>query len=267
MFNKKIIIPFITIIFCFLIGQNINAQTKKSVTTTAPNTSSSELDDDFNPGENLEEQLIPLEDIIVIAIENSPYVKYDAAMIESRRNNVILAKRDWQKSIGGTGTYTWGNQKYSYLTNATTPGAATPLTTNLLNGYRYGFVANIPLTDITARGPKIKATQAELEAFRYKREQTILMLKRQVIEEYTNLIMGQKLLKIKNEGKENARVAYQMAEKQFKEASMQLSELTKANESSMNAEIAYQISVSEFKIMYLNFQELVGVKLSTLKRK
>lgn len=206
---------------------------------------------------DLEKDLIPLEQIIEIAMANSPYLKYENIVLDIRKNSVKLAKREWHNIVDFGGSYSRGDQQVLIGGNSQT---------NLLGGYRYGVNASIPLSEFTNRGPKIKIQKAELEGAMYRKQQAELSLRRQVIEEYHRLISAQKLLKIKTDGKENAELTYEMAEKQFREGSIQISEITRVNDSKVSAQIALQNEVTQYKIMFLSFEELIGVKMSTLRR-
>jgi outer membrane protein TolC len=214
------------------------------------------------PKYDLEQELIPLDEIIALAIEHSPYIKYDIALISRQKYSLRMTKMDWLDNISASGMYSAGNQQIAY--GRIDQGPAN--TTSILNGYRYGVNVNIPLSELTSRGSRIKAGKVELEAAKLKREQTEFNLRRQVIQEYNGLVGAEKLLRIRSEGRENARLTYQMAEKQFKEGGIQLLDMTHANDALMSAESIHQMAITEYKIMFLNFEELIGVKLSTLKR-
>jgi outer membrane protein TolC len=223
---------------------------KDSTTTYAPADSSLDLEKD----------LLPLDEILEIAVKNSPYINYDLALIERQKNSLIVTKREWHHVLSAQAFYSWGNQALNY--GSENGGYSY----NILNGYRYGFNLNIPFSEFTTRKAKINVDKAELEAAKYKREQTEMMLRRQVIEEYNNLLAAQKLLKIKTEGNENARITYQMVEKRFREGNIQLDDMTRANDALVAAQTAQVMSVTEYKIMLLSFEELIGVKLATIKR-
>jgi outer membrane protein TolC len=214
------------------------------------------------PKYDLEQELVPLDEIIALAIENSPYIKYDMTLISREKYSLRMTKMDWLGRVSATGMYSVGNQQVGYGTL----DQGTVTSTSILNGYRYGFNVNIPLSELTSRGPRVRAGKLDVEAAKLRREQTEFNLRRQVIQEYNSLVGAEKLLKIRSEGRENARLTYQMAEKQFREGGIQLGDMTKANDALMNAESVHQMAITEYKIMFLNFEELIGVKLSTLKR-
>ncbi|MDB5257322.1 MAG: hypothetical protein JWM14_2017 [Chitinophagaceae bacterium] len=209
---------------------------------------------------DLEKDLLPLDEILEIAVKNSPYINYDLALIERQKNSLIVTKREWQHVLSAQAFYSWGNQALNY--GSENGGYSY----NILNGYRYGFNLNIPFSEFTTRKAKINVDKAELEAAKYKREQTEMMLRRQVIEEYNHLLAAQKLLKIKTEGNENARITYEMTEKRFREGGIQLDDMTRANDALVAAQTAQVMSVTEYRILLLSFEELIGVKLATIKK-
>src|SRR5690606_38185970 len=101
----------------------------------------------------------------------------------------------------------------------------------------------------------------------FKAEQTELELKRQITQEYNNLIAAQKLLKIKSSGVENARVLHQMAEKQFREGTATLQDYAAVSDMAIKAEVDYELAKSGFRSAYYSFQNLVGVQLTSLMKR
>ena len=48
---------------------------------------------------SLEIQLVPLDQIIEIALANSPYLKFDSTMVSIKENDLKLQKRRWQTHV------------------------------------------------------------------------------------------------------------------------------------------------------------------------
>ncbi|MBX9852478.1 MAG: TolC family protein [Cytophagaceae bacterium] len=211
-------------------------------------------------GIDLENQLISLDSIIEIALKNSPYLKHDSVMIDAERYDIKLAKRRWHNNVTGFANYASGNQR---LVLAGSNNGQN----NILNGYRYGVNVNIPLSDFTARKFQIKRTQAEYNASMYKKEETEMQLRRQVIEEYNRLIAAQKILKIKTSAKENLGVLQQLGEKQFREGSTSLEAYASVSDMAVKAEAEFELAKSNFRSTYLQFEDLVGVDLISLMKK
>jgi outer membrane protein TolC len=210
---------------------------------------------------DLEIQLMSVDSIVNIAIKNSPYLKYDNSMVEASKTNLQLVKREWHKDLSAFTNYSGGNQMF--LLQA--PGTENSM--NIFNGYRYGVNLSIPLSDFTTRKLKIRRSTSEMEASMYKKEQTELELRRQVVQEYNNLIAAQKLLKIKSESVENFRVLKQLGEKQFREGTITLEDYALVSDMTVKAEADYELAKSTFRSAYQQFENLIGVKLTTLMKR
>jgi outer membrane protein TolC len=251
--NFKKCVPLVALLMCtaFITG--------KAQPTTAPSTENQTVSAAAD-SLDLEQELLPLDQIIEIAIKNSPYINYDLALIERQKNSLTVTKREWHRVLSAQAFYSWGNQALNY--GSENGGYSY----NILNGYRYGFNLNIPLSEFTSRKARVNMDKAELDAAKYKREQTEMMLSRQVIQEYNQLIAAQKILKIRTAGNESAHITFQMAEKRFREGSIQLDDMARVNDALVSAQTAQVEAVTEYKILLLSFEELIGVKLATIKR-
>ena len=212
---------------------------------------------------DLESQLISLDSIIDIAMKNSPYMKYDSSLADAQAVDIKLAKRTFHNNISGFFNYSTGNQRF----NITGAGGGNETQNNLLNGYRLGINVSIPLSEFTNRNLRIKRETAEYDAQKFKKEQTALELRTRITQEYTNLIAFQKLLKIKSSGVENARVLYQMAEKQFREGVVSLQDYASVSDMAIKSEVDYELAKASFRSSYYSFQNLVGVQLTSLMKR
>lgn len=210
---------------------------------------------------DLETQLVSLDSITKIALKHSPYLKYDSAMLEAKEQDMMYVKRKWQNHLSGFVNYSRGN------TGFLTTGSASDAQNNLFSGYRYGVNLTIPLSEFTTRKFSIRKTEAELNAAEYRKEQTEMELKSRVIADYNNLLMAQKILKIKGSGKENSLVLQQLAERQFREGTTTLEEYASVSDMAVRAEVDFELAKSNFKTLYLQFENLIGVRLTTLMKK
>lgn len=208
--------------------------------------------------QDLETQLLPLDEIVAIAVERSPYIKVEDASIKARKQEIHLARKDWQKDIQAFGNYATGDQKFGVSYGDFNRQ------TNFLNGYRVGVNVSVPLFDITARHNRIKFSKAELEMAQSNRDRVIIELKRQIAAEYSNLIVAQKLLKIRSEGLQNSQLVYQMAEKQFKEGTISLEDYSSVSNTLFMAESNYEIARKDYNTVYKQFEYLIGVSIGSL---
>src|SRR5690554_4174471 len=158
-----------------------------------------------DPEIDLQLRMAPLDTLIEVALKNSPYLKFEETLINRGKNNIRLARRDFHSNLTGFYNYALGNQRF--LIGG---GGATEQVNNFLDGYRYGFNLSVPLTVFTTRNLKIKQSKAELEGARYRHEQVEMELRKQVIVEYNNLIVAQRVLRIQTTGRENTLLVFQM---------------------------------------------------------
>ncbi|RZL51873.1 MAG: hypothetical protein EOO93_22995, partial [Pedobacter sp.] len=121
-----------------------------------------------------------------------------------------------------------------------------------------------PLSEITTRRLRINKEKAQLQTLGFKKDQTEMELRRQVIVEYNNLIAAQRILKIRTSARENALVVQQMADKQFKEGTTSLEDYSNVSYLTVGAESDYELARSNFSALYKQFEELVGVDISNL---
>jgi outer membrane protein TolC len=207
---------------------------------------------------DLESELIPLDSIINIAIRHSPSLKIDSIMIGSNNADITLEKRRWQNNLTGFANYAAGNQRF-FISGNSDQG-------NLVNGYRYGINFTLPLSEFTTKKIRISQQKAKLNASKYRKDQTEIELRKQVIMEYNSLIATQRILKIKTVAKENAIVLQQIADKQFHEGTTSIQDYATVSDITNNAEASFEMARSNFNTLYRQFEELVGVQLTSLMK-
>ncbi|MFN3404739.1 MAG: TolC family protein [Cytophagaceae bacterium] len=210
----------------------------------------------------LSEQLPSLDRLIQIALENSPIMKSEDLSIKSSEMAAKLERRTWHRNISGFYNYARGSQQF------TLPGMTAQGEQNMLNGYRYGVNFNIPLSEFTTRRTRVRLSELSIDQARFRREQMEMEISRQVTAEYQNLITAQKILAVRAQGRQNAQLVYQMAEKQFKEGTLGLEEFSRVSDSLINAEAGFEMAKKEYNTLFRQFEELLGVNLvSIMKRK
>ena len=124
----------------------------------------------------------------------------------------------------------------------------------------------LPLSEITSRKIRINQEKEKLSASQYRKDQTEIELRRQVVMEYNNLIAAQRILKIKTVGKENALVRQQLANKQFHEGIITLEDYAIVSDITNNTEASYEMARSSFNTLYYQFEDLVGVSITSLMK-
>ncbi len=209
------------------------------------------------------EQLLPLDTLIELAVKNSPTVSHYDALVDKFDYQIDIARRLWQNNIYGFANYSTGDQRI--ITGGTgMPGDIT--TSSIASGYRAGLQVNIPLFEFTSRRKRINFHEAERDAAIYKKDEQQLDVVRQVIEEYYIVIGAFETMKTRGEGKEAMRMYYLVAEREFSEGIIPISELSQVKNSLSQSEVYYQDARHLFFGKLASFAALVGVRVSGLMK-
>lgn len=245
----------ILLLFILVISFNIKAQPADTVNNK----------DEFtyiNPiEEEIEDYLPPLQTLIDSTISNSPLLKQknSAAIISSL--NTESVQKHWSKYIGIN-----SNVKYGLFDNLILrEGDNDNLNTGLVNTtqqtrYSGGIYIKLPLQELIDRKNKVKIAKEEEKIAEYKYQQEKKDLRKLVIKKYNNLLLNQKLLKVKNNYVQNVKIQKQMAEQKFKNNEIEISQLTKLSSMYAKALTEYESAKSDFDNAYMILQEIVGMK-------
>lgn len=208
-----------------------------------------------------EEQLIPLDDIINAAIEYSPTLFYQDALIEKGKYQIELTKRLWQNNIFGFGNYSGGDQRILTGDVFNPDGVST---SSITNGYRLGLQVNIPLFEFIGRSSRIKVHEEEQKATVFKKEEMELEIKQMVIQEYFRLVGAFENLKIRSEGQEAIKTHYLVAEQEFKDGIIPIGELSRVTDVMSQSRAYYEQAKFEFLERIYNLAAYTGKQPSGL---
>jgi outer membrane protein TolC len=222
---------------------------------------SGQASEDVSFSGELIDQLLPIEQIIDLAMENSPTLDYYDASIRRAGHQVDLIRNTWQNNIFGFANYSTGDQRI--VTGSTAiPGDLT--TSSIATGYRAGIQINIPLYEFTGRKSRIRLHEEERNAMLYKKEELELELRLHLIQEYYKVLGYFEVVKIRSEGQEAMRLYYQVAEQEFKDGIIDIAELSQIKNSLSQSEVYFMDAKYLFTGTLSAFAALVGVPVSAL---
>jgi len=217
---------------------------------------------ELNEKDDLANELPPLGNLIDIALQNSPLLKYNDNVIDQGEREVKLEKRSWHDRISVLGNYSQGDQ--ALLIGSQTSGGG--FGGNALNGWRLGANVNIPLSTVTTRRLRIQIAELQVDAARNQKDEIERQVKNQVILEYYQLISAYRIMKIKSGARESAVLQRTLAETYFSEGSISLEDYSNVDQIGANVEVDYEMAKSEYLAKYRQFEQLLGVSLDDLKR-
>lgn len=252
--KKKYVVVLLLLTLLHLTASSQSAQVKM-----VENVDSIQLDE----SKDLQAQLLPLDSIILIAIKNSPGVKFQKDLIEASKYQIEFMKRIWTNNITPYFNYNTGNQNL-VAADAQNPGGLS--STNLTSGYRAGIQVNLPLYEILGRKARINLYKADLQSSINKEEQIEQETIQVLIEEYYTLIYYRNLITIRSEAKQTDINQSLVAQQEFKDGIIQASELSRLQQIEVNARADYEEVKRQFAIHYFQFQNLVGVPIRQMMR-
>ena len=227
---------------------------------TASNVDSVQLDE----SKDIQEQLVPLDSIIDIALHNSPAVKFQQDVTDAAKYQVAFIKSEWTNNIAGFGNYATGNQRIA-TADSQNPGLLS--SSSLSNGYRAGVQVTIPLYNFIGHKSRVDIYKAEWQASIHKSEQARQELAQYLIQLYYALIYSRNLITIRSEAKQTAINQSQVAEHEFKDGVIAASELSRLKTVEVNARADFEEARRQFATNYFQFQNMVGVSMEKLIQK
>lgn len=233
----------------------------------AQNTDSLQQNNEFsyiNPTEEgIEKHLPPLQTLIDSAISNSPLLKYkNSAEIISALNTKSVRKQ-WSKYIGVISDVKYGLFDNLVIGQDDDGNLNTGLvSTTQQTRYSAGIYLKLPLQELIDRKNKVKMAKEEKKMAEYEYQQEKKELRKLVIQQYNDLLLNQKLLTVKNDFVQDVLIQKQMAEQQFENNEIEISELTRLSSMHSKALSEYETAKADFNNAYMMLQEITGMKFN-----
>jgi outer membrane protein TolC len=212
--------------------------------------------------DNIELMLPPLETIIDSAIAKNPYVKFRDLQIVVNTQKLKSDRADWTRDVGFQTDVRFGtfDNFASNVVQGQNPALAS--TRNTQTNYGIGGYIRIPFYDFLNRKNQIKLSKAEIEqAKNYSLVQRD-ELRQSVIRQYNEVIIKQRLLRIKTKYVETSRIHMEMVEKEFINGTITLTEYSNLSEIASRAESDFESAKMEFRTAYMILEEIVGMKFN-----
>lgn len=211
--------------------------------------------------DDISEKLPTLQALIDSAIRYSPLVKLHNANISLNKRKILTEKRDWTSNFGMDANIRYGSVDNVVLSQTSTE-TADLISTSIHTRYSTGLYVKLPLFDFVNRSNEIAIAKLEFEQAFQQKEQQIIELKKSIIAQYNDLLLKQKLLRLYNSNKETSELQLEMAENQFKNGRIELSDLARIHESHTKAITSFEIIKTEFIIAYYHLEEMTGINFN-----
>lgn len=214
----------------------------------------------FNVDLDISLQLLPLDSILQIAYENSPALKYEDAMIETKIQNLRYTRVLMFQGISGFYNYSLGDQ--SIVVTGTTPVD----NAQFANGYRYGVNIQIPLSVILGQGRRNKQMKAELLAARHRKDQVRMDVRREIQRIYVNMLEAQRKMNVRAEDAQASFLTVKVAEEELEEGKIPPSEYSRLRNIYAIAQSNLENERANFLRAFYDLEALVGVDMKQLRK-
>ncbi len=216
----------------------------------------------FDPlQEGIERYLPPVQQMIDSAMEHSPLLKYQNSARVIAQLNIQSVRREWSKHLGIISDARYGLFEHLVLAPDDAgdfQARAVPLTQQMR--YSAGFYVKLPLQELYSRSNNIEIAREKEKMAQYEYETEKMNLRKLVIQQYSDLITAQKVLRVKNELVQDVVLQREMAERQFKSNEIDISDMTRLNTMYSKAKTEFVEAKGDFNLAYLMLQEITGIK-------
>lgn len=207
-------------------------------------------------------KLPPLALLTETALTNSHRVKYQKSIIRRNEANIKARKKRWADKIFMDAGYSYTNNFSVMNVDASTGGFES---VSLKNGdsYRFGVTFRLSLFDLIGLKHVKQGAVFEKQASQNQLKDIEKHIRWVVTELYKNLQLTQNLLRIKSDKMQTLSLQKQMAEKEFMQGQIKISELSRLTELTSNAYQDFEKGKIEFEKAYLKLEQYVGKPLTS----
>ncbi|MEI6821642.1 MAG: TolC family protein [Bacteroidota bacterium] len=211
--------------------------------------------------------IIPPLSILIDSALNSPSMKAKQAELSYRKSVITTTKRNLLKGVGFQTYYNYGNTDVFSLSNSSSSVNSLLNATSQTSTSYYGVGASLrySLFDIIEQKNAMKINKILYEESYYTTENEKLVIRKQIITQYYGLILLQKELKLSHLALIDAQTQTVMAEKEFSQGEISISELASLRDMKLKTQIQADTYFSEFMIAYTLLQDLTGIRFANLK--
>jgi outer membrane protein TolC len=216
----------------------------------------------LDPKFDIEVMLPTLDSLYEIAKLNNPTLKQEAAATRSAQWAARYTRWIWAQNLSVFYNYSLGSLPFFAYADPTQPQGQELI--QVREGYRAGI--NLQLSVFYVMGQRGKVNEMKEKAIfqKYKRDAEAQELRRKLAAFYADMVGYSRLYKGRNEDFLMQVVACQVAEKEYREGVIHMSEYSRQKNVLSDAEAAYHESFRFFYGSLTQFEAILGVPLHTV---
>ena len=201
-------------------------------------------------------KLPPLATLIDSAYNNSPLLQSQELLVYQKKILTNIQKKSWLNSLSFNSSYSRGTN------NAQTEGIVIPTYTKTSSDwYNTGLSFNISLSTILNRKNVISISKINYEIEKNNLEEGKKALRKLILNLYTDVLLNEKILKIRNDAVTISNMNFSYAEIEYKNNSITLADFTRIHEANIKSNIFYEESKRDYWVSIAVLEETAGIKL------
>lgn len=217
--------------------------------------------------DEIEVNIPPLNVIIDSVINRNGMVKFRRQRVDVSIGKLKSETLYWTRNFGVQGDGRFGTFDNTSLTSTGgSTGTILNNTTSQLN-YGVGLYFKFPVFDFVHRKNQINLAKMEIEESKRMVQFQEDEIRQTAIRLYQDLVLKQKILKIKSESLSNGKVNMQMVEKEFRNGLVPVAEYVRITSMSSNMEADYESAKSDYLLAKQILEDMVGFKFSIIHTK
>ena len=218
----------------------------------------------FDPlNEDIIEKLQPLSALIDSAIVNDPYVRFRDLQVVVNQCKLKAEKSYWLRNLGVQSDVRYGT--FNNFSTNTAEGQNPDIFATQTSQINWGIGAFIkfPILDLLNRRNQVTLAKTEIEQAESMSRFQQNEVRQLVIKQYNELVLKQKILKIKAKYLALISANNLLVEKEFQNGVADLSEYTRISGIYFSAQTEFEVARIEFITAYMLLEEIVGFKFNS----
>ncbi len=212
---------------------------------------------DYNPAiHSISILLPPIQALFDSAVEKSPMIKFWEAGISAQQYKIKSAQINWTRSINIE-----SELRYGSINNVYVGPISSQVTTTDASRWGAGISLKLPIFELFNKKYAVGLALKEKEQAEYQFNEAILELKKNIISQYYDVLYKEQSIKIGNTNMQNTALQLQMAELDFKNGKIALSELVRLNQQHTSNQLEFEKERRDFISAVLILEEIIGFKL------
>lgn len=196
--------------------------------------------------------------LIDSAIYRNPEVARINSAIGLAQENLKIARKQVLSAVSVGSSYNYGN------TGNLTTGQTSLFTVSRSSFYNLGLGVQLPLNLVLSRKHEIRANEYQVSAAQAEKDGAADYVRQEVIRLYQEMKLVHRLLQISSEARQGARINYHLAERQFQQGDILVSELSRVQDIVSKSNVEFETYIYRFETVMRQLEVLTGVNIPQL---